>query len=54
MSDADQPLPRLRKAKEGDEGGRGLQLVATLSARWGARPTAEGKVVWCELPRWRP
>jgi serine phosphatase RsbU (regulator of sigma subunit)/anti-sigma regulatory factor (Ser/Thr protein kinase) len=54
VSDADQPLPRLRKAKEGDEGGRGLQLVAMLSARWGARPTAEGKVVWCELPRWRP
>jgi serine phosphatase RsbU (regulator of sigma subunit) len=54
VSDADQPLPRLRKAKEADEGGRGLQLVAMLSARWGARPTAEGKVVWCELPRSRP
>jgi len=53
-NDADQPLPRLRKAKEADEGGRGLQLVAMLSARWGARPTAEGKVVWCELPRSRP
>ena len=54
VSDADQPLPRLRKAKAADEGGRGLQLVAMLSARWGARPTAEGKVVWCELPRSRP
>jgi serine phosphatase RsbU (regulator of sigma subunit) len=54
VSDADQPLPRLRKAKDADEGGRGLQLVAMLSARWGARPTAEGKVVWCELPRSRP
>ena len=46
--------PRLRKAKDADEGGRGLQLVAMLAARWGARPTAEGKVVWCELPRSRP
>jgi hypothetical protein len=54
VSDADEPLPRLRKAKEADEGGRGLQLIALLSARWGARPTAEGKVVWCELPRSRP
>jgi anti-sigma regulatory factor (Ser/Thr protein kinase) len=54
VSDADQPLPRLRKAKEADEGGRGLQLVSMLAARWGARPTAEGKVVWCDLPRPRP
>ncbi len=34
-----------------EEGGRGLFLVATLSARWDWYPTREpaGKVVWCEI-----
>ena len=54
VSDADQPLPRLRKVDDADEGGRGLQLVSMLASRWGARPTVGGKVVWCELPRPRP
>lgn len=52
--DSDQPLPRLRKAADGDEGGRGLNLVAVLASRWGARPTADGKVVWCDLALPRP
>lgn len=51
VRDAETPLPRLRRVGDGDEGGRGLQLVATLASRWGARPTAGGKVVWCDLPR---
>jgi anti-sigma regulatory factor (Ser/Thr protein kinase) len=50
VSDADTPLPRLRRVSDADEGGRGLQLVAMLAARWGARPTPNGKVVWCDLP----
>jgi serine phosphatase RsbU (regulator of sigma subunit)/anti-sigma regulatory factor (Ser/Thr protein kinase) len=50
VSDADQPLPRLRRVSSSDEGGRGLQLVAMLASRWGARPTVDGKVVWCDLP----
>ena len=54
VEDAAAPLPRLRRVTDADEGGRGLQLVSTLSARWGARPTAEGKVVWCDLTRPRP
>lgn len=29
--------------------GRGLRLVASLSARWAAEPTDGGKVVWAEL-----
>ncbi len=29
--------------------GRGLRLVASLSVRWAAEPTPEGKVVWAEL-----
>jgi anti-sigma regulatory factor (Ser/Thr protein kinase) len=41
-------LPRLRQAARDDERGRGLQIVSKLSARWGARRTSTGKVVWCE------
>jgi hypothetical protein len=51
VRDSVAPLPRLRRVGEGDEGGRGLQLVSSLSSRWGSRPTATGKVVWCDLPR---
>lgn len=54
VADGQSPLPRLRRAREGDEGGRGLHLVSVLSERWGARPTEGGKVVWCELPLPRP
>jgi serine phosphatase RsbU (regulator of sigma subunit)/anti-sigma regulatory factor (Ser/Thr protein kinase) len=51
VTDADAPLPRFRRSSYDDEGGRGLQLVATMASRWGARATSTGKVVWCELPR---
>ena len=40
--------PRIRRAADTDEGGRGLQLVAALSRRWGARYTADGKCIWTE------
>ncbi|MDN3263224.1 SpoIIE family protein phosphatase [Streptomyces sp. CSDS2] len=42
--------PRRRRARDTDEGGRGLQLVGLLSAAWGARRTPRGKTVWFELP----
>ncbi|CNG25718.1 sensor-component of a two-component regulator [Mycobacterium tuberculosis] len=48
--DSDMRLPRIRSAGETDEGGRGLYLVDQLATRWGARPTADGKAVWFELP----
>ncbi len=32
------------------ESGRGLQVVTALATRWGWRPAAPGKAVWCELP----
>jgi anti-sigma regulatory factor (Ser/Thr protein kinase) len=51
VADSDPPLPRFRRSSYDDEGGRGLQLVATMASRWGARATSAGKVVWCELPR---
>ncbi|MFF4019927.1 SpoIIE family protein phosphatase [Streptomyces sp. NPDC001843] len=48
--------PRIRRATHTDEGGRGLQLVAALSRRWGARYLHDGKCIWTEqeLPApWR-
>jgi hypothetical protein len=46
--------PRERSATEDDEGGRGLQLVARASRRWGTRHGSLGKTVWFELalPAW--
>ncbi len=52
VADSSSALPRLRLAGGDEERGRGLQIVSTLSHRWGARRTARGKIVWCEQP-WR-
>ncbi|MFF4276340.1 ATP-binding protein [Streptomyces sp. NPDC001536] len=41
--------PRERIAHPEDESGRGLQLVAHSSRRWGTRPGEAGKTVWFEL-----
>ncbi|MCC3766984.1 ATP-binding protein [Streptomyces sp. UNOC14_S4] len=41
--------PRERTAHPDDEGGRGLQLVACASRRWGTRRGNTGKTVWFEL-----
>ncbi len=41
--------PRERAAGLEEEGGRGLQLVAHSSSRWGTRPADAGKTVWFEL-----
>ncbi len=43
-------LPRKLRATPEDEHGRGLQLVSLLAHRWGTRPTATGKSVWCVVP----
>ncbi|WP_261801860.1 SpoIIE family protein phosphatase [Streptomyces sp. ISID311] len=40
--------PRIRHAGYTDEGGRGLQLVAALSSRWGARYLHDSKCIWTE------
>ncbi|MFJ3927987.1 SpoIIE family protein phosphatase [Streptomyces sp. NPDC090022] len=48
--DANLAQPRRRRARDTDEGGRGLQLVGLLSAGWGTRRTHRGKTVWFELP----
>ena len=41
--------PRERVAHSDDEDGRGLQLVASATRRWGTRPGEAGKTVWFEL-----
>lgn len=41
--------PRRRAARPDDESGRGLELVAIASRRWGTRPHGVGKTVWFEL-----
>jgi hypothetical protein len=43
-------MPRIRRATDTDEGGRGLQLVSALAHRWGTRYTATGKCIWTEQP----
>ncbi|MEV4115780.1 SpoIIE family protein phosphatase [Nonomuraea sp. NPDC049695] len=50
VSDASLTTPRIRRAADTDEGGRGLQLVAALSHRWGTRYTGAGKCIWTEQP----
>ncbi|MFB6634161.1 SpoIIE family protein phosphatase [Streptomyces sp. NPDC056362] len=47
--DAGLVQPRRRRARDTDEGGRGLQLVGLLSSSWGSRRTPRGKTVWFEL-----
>ena len=49
VSDPLPDLPRERVARPEDESGRGLQLVARASRRWGSRPGDRGKTVWFEL-----
>ena len=49
VSDPLPDLPRERVARPEDESGRGLQLVALASRRWGTRPGEAGKTVWFEL-----
>lgn len=43
------PSPPVRMHVPNDAtAGRGLNLVAALSARWGVEPRAGGKTVWFE------
>jgi PAS domain-containing protein/anti-sigma regulatory factor (Ser/Thr protein kinase) len=50
VTDGDDHLPRRRRADLADETGRGIAVVATIAANWGARHTPEGgKAVWCEF-----
>jgi anti-sigma regulatory factor (Ser/Thr protein kinase) len=44
--DGNDQMPVRRDADLGQEGGRGLMLVESLAAEWGASREANGKVVW--------
>jgi len=37
------------KSRVQGEGGRGLEIVDTLSSRWGVDDRRPGKTVWCEV-----
>lgn len=49
VSDPVPAPPLVRIAAPDDESGRGLQLVARTSRRWGTRRGEQGKTVWFEL-----
>ncbi|MGW7046828.1 SpoIIE family protein phosphatase [Streptomyces avermitilis] len=50
VADASPAMPRIRRAADTDENGRGLQLIAAVTSRWGARYTGSGKCIWTEQP----
>jgi anti-sigma regulatory factor (Ser/Thr protein kinase) len=42
--------PERRAADADDEGGRGMEIIDKMSARWGWRARGHVKVVWLDLP----
>jgi hypothetical protein len=46
VGDASGGMPVRREAAPAEEGGRGLMIIAALSADWGSYLTEIGKVVW--------
>lgn len=50
VADADPRPPAPRQASDEDDSGRGLAIVAALSARWGWRPEGRGKAVFAVVP----
>jgi serine phosphatase RsbU (regulator of sigma subunit)/anti-sigma regulatory factor (Ser/Thr protein kinase) len=48
VADASPAMPRIRRAADTDENGRGLQLISAVTSRWGARYTGSGKCIWTE------
>lgn len=48
VHDGSTASPHLRHARTVDEGGRGLFIVSSLAAHWGARHGPDGKVLWTE------
>ena len=50
VTDADDHLPRRRRAEPVDESGRGIAIIATIASSWGTRRTPDGgKAVWCDF-----
>jgi anti-sigma regulatory factor (Ser/Thr protein kinase) len=51
VRDGSSTMPEPREADRDAEGGRGLELVANLSADWGVDPEDGGKHVWFVLQK---
>jgi len=51
---AGEDWPRVNRAADDDEGGRGMWLVDKLSNSWGTTTGRRGKTVWFELLLDRP
>ncbi|MET4924321.1 ATP-binding protein [Streptomyces sp. PSRA5] len=49
VHDTSRAVPAVRDPQCGAECGRGLHLLAGMSANWGTDQTATGKAVWCEF-----
>jgi anti-anti-sigma factor len=50
VGDADPRPPQMLDSPPSAAGGRGVQLVARIAARWGSAPAADGgKLVWASL-----
>ncbi|HEX3803707.1 MAG TPA: SpoIIE family protein phosphatase [Solirubrobacteraceae bacterium] len=49
VDDGDRAIPRKLRVGPDASHGRGLAIVASLSARWAARPNENGKTVWSTL-----
>ena len=49
VRDGSPAMPAPRSAQQSDEHGRGLALVAEMSADWGVDPEPDGKHVWFVL-----
>ncbi|WP_351231510.1 ATP-binding SpoIIE family protein phosphatase [Streptomyces sp. NPDC002133] len=50
VSDPSSTAPHIKRARDTDEGGRGLYIAARLVNRWGVRYTPTGKTIWAEQP----
>jgi hypothetical protein len=48
------PPPQPRPVDPRARRGRGLQVIAALSARWGVTPFPDGKSIWALLPKASP
>ncbi|MER5796047.1 SpoIIE family protein phosphatase [Streptomyces sp. NPDC001980] len=48
VSDGSSTSPHVRRARDTDEGGRGLYLITQLAQNWGTRYNARGKTIWAE------
>ncbi len=50
IEDTSRSVPLPRESTRPDVDGRGMSLVARLSAQWGSEVADDGKTVWCQLP----